>query len=796
MNIESLLKQACWIWPGLLHEDKRNVYADFRYDFRIKRNKGRARLAITADQSYMLYVNGDYIGRGPARGYQWSWPYDEYDLIRCVRPGHNWISVRVYNAGCGTFQYLHQGACGMICAGEICGERILSGEGWIGQVSAANRRNTARLSNQLNYQEWMDARIDDQAWIRNAKHPLKQSGSIPRRSYGVMPWHSLEKRDIPNLGREELSYQCVIAAGNGGPCDSAYKDDKNLTVPWHREIKRIAWKEKEETADKWVPLETAGQGRFQIVVLDMGRPTIGTLLADVKGGKGGEILDFFFCEVVSRNGVPVIHDPTRGCAVSMSARLILRRGRTRHEFYQMVGHRYVTVIARDTLKPLRIKLKLRETVYPMQMKGNFKCGDEVLNKIYNICVRTQRVCALDSYVDTPWREQAQWWGDARVQAQNTFHISGDTRLLLRGIRSIARQEVPNGLTYGHAPTVAHNCILPDFSLIWVLTIWDYYYQTGDIRPFVEQWPRIKRLLGYFQGEGKSRNGLLRYDRRYWLFLDWSDLPKEGNPALLNLWYAMALAKTAKLAGLAGMFREKAGIEREHRAFCRKVTAAFWNEDKGMFSDGLTEKGERMEKYSIHTQTLAVLCGLRPARQREMMERCLLPYLRGEDIPGSEPSSYWVTYVYEVMKRQGYGAEVVRHIRRHWSPMIPYGGTWEVFKMQLGIYSVTHAWAAHPLYHLTGILGGIMQNAVAWKEIIFMPVIIPEYGPVNTVVPTPCGNVKSEWCVQGNKARVTLDLPRGVRAQARLSGLCECVTGQKQWEIKLTHIQAPGAVKRT
>ena len=81
---------------------------------------------------------------------------------------------------------------------------------------------------------------------------------------------------------------------------------------------------------------------------------------------------------------------------------------------------------------------------------------------------------IDAYVDCPWREQAQWWGDARVQAANTFHLSADARMLKRGIRQIAAQEPPNGLTYGMTPTMSHHCILPDYTLTWVMTIWDYY----------------------------------------------------------------------------------------------------------------------------------------------------------------------------------------------------------------------------------------------------------------------------------------------------------------------------------
>jgi len=782
MKNNSLLEHAHWIWPGAFHEDRRNVYADFRYDFRVKRKKRKARLAITADQCYLLYFNGEYIGRGPARGYQASWPYDEYDPGKYAHLGHNWLSVRVYNAGCSTFQYLHQSAYGMICAGEICGHEVVSGAGWLGRISQANRRDTAKLSVQLNYQEWMDARVDDQAWVRSENHPRSWKTPVVRRPYGCMPWHSLEPRGIPNLSNEVLGYRRVVARGEGG-CDAQYQTASNLTLCWFRELEHLKWERTDESGDS-MAIPSTGKGKLKAVVLDMGRPTVGTLIIEAEGAKGGEILDFFFCEVVFDDGRPVLYDPENGCAVAMSSRLILRKGRTKHEFYQMIGHRYVTVIARETSAPLKIKVGLRETIYPLEIKGGFKSGNDELNGIYKICRQTQRVCALDSYVDTPWREQAQWWGDARVQAWNTFHLSGDARLLARGIRSIARQEVPNGLTYGHAPTMAHSCILPDFSLTWLLTIWDYYYQTGDLELFKEQYARIKRVLGYFRDEGRSRNGLLRFDRRYWLFLDWSDLYKEGNPALLNLWYVLALEKLEQLAGLAGMRREQKELADEYRGHCRKVMAAFWDEKRGMFCDGLTDKGKRVDKYSIHTQTLAILCGLQSSRRPEMIEKSLLPYAHGDDISGAKPSSYWVTYVYEVLKISGYGMEVVRHIHKKWSPMIPYGGTRETFHRQLGLDSVTHAWAAHPSYHLAGTLGGILQKSAGWREIIFRPVIMPKYKFAETIVPTPQGKIHSAWKINGDEAEVKLDLPSGVKADVFLPGVKEQIAGKKKWLVRL------------
>ena len=784
-----LLEQAKWIRPGTVSNNLDfNSYADFRLDFSLAGLKGAARFAITADQNYMLYVNGRYVGRGPARGFQDSWPYDEYDLRGHLRRGHNWISVRVHNGGCGTFQYIHQSDWGMLCAGDLCGVRISSSDRWTVRISRANRRDTAKLSLQLGLQESFDGRIDGQEWIRSARRPEGFDMRIYQRPFGAMPWHNVEARGMPNLGAELRSYRRQVSSGVGRAF-AGYAAETNLSQPWFNEFKGVRWTVLDRPGAESVLIPAAGRGGLRAVVLDMGRPVVGNLIADVAGGRGGEALDFFFCEVVSKAGAPVHLDPSRGCLVSMSSRLVLARGRTRHEFFHMMGHRYLTVIARDTTSPLAVAVRLRETVYPLRVKGRFDCGDRVLNSIYRICLQTQRVCCLDAYVDTPWREQGQWWGDARVQARNTFHLCNDPRLLERGIRCIARQRTPNGLSYGLAPTIAHGCILPDFTLIWLLTLWDHYYQTGRADLFASQADNVRKLLGYFHSDGRSANGLLRYDPRYWLFLDWTNIYRQGNPALLNLWYALALEKTARLAGLAGMPRFQDALAREHRLHCRRIIEAFWDGKEELFADGLDEKGRRVAAHSIHTQTLAVMCALKQAHWKTMVRKRLLPYLCGNDIPDAKPSSYWVSYVYDVMNLLGYGAEVVEHLRDNFAPMVPYGGCWETFDLlsrnRFGGSSVSHAWAAHPLFHLVGTLGGIVQAGVAWKKIVFRPVIVPDIGYARAAVPAPRGMISSSWVADSQKAEVSLTLPAGVEADIILPGVREKMRGgARKWSVSL------------
>ena len=122
----------------------------------------------------------------------------------------------------------------------------------------------------------------------------------------------------------------------------------------------------------------------------------------------------------------------------------------------------MTVVVRNLTEPLKLRFSFKTVGYPIGTEGHFHCSDPELNQLREACEHTQRICSMDAYIDTPWREQTQWWGDARVQAWNTFAMSGDARLLRRGIHSISQQTTPDGLTYGHAPTIAHHCVLPDF----------------------------------------------------------------------------------------------------------------------------------------------------------------------------------------------------------------------------------------------------------------------------------------------------------------------------------------------
>ena len=412
----------------------------------------------------------------------------------------------------------------------------------------------------------------------------------------------------------------------------------------------------------------------------------------------------------------------------------------------------------------------------MPRRVRFSSSDADLNRIWETCAWTQQCCSLDAYVDTPWREQAQWWGDARVQSWNTFHLCADARLLRRGIAQIAGQTTPEGLTYGHAPTIAHSCILPDFTLIWFLTLWDYYWQTGSTEPFETHHDTVLGALDYFRKHSDPKTGLIGCDDRFWLFLDWTKLHKEGVPAVYNLWLLLALERLTALSTKTKRLTEAATLTRWAEKIRKSLERLATPE--GLLRDGWTASGAIVEQTSPHAQVLGLEAGVPSMNEKNVLDTLLLPYLYEDKRGKAIPSAYWTTYLLSFLSTRGHGAGVVDFIKRHWLPMANHGTTWENFTPQRADESFSHAWSAPPLFHLMQILGGVRQDAPGWRRITFRPFFFGTH--CVTVIPTPLGPIKSDWRREKNRIHIKLDLPETITARVSLPGQKpQTVTG-KWW----------------
>jgi len=79
-------------------EDHRNRHILFRRTFSCPAF-GKAAMHITADDYYMLYINGRFVAMGPTPGYHFQYNYNTLDVTGYLQEGTNVIAVHTLYQG-------------------------------------------------------------------------------------------------------------------------------------------------------------------------------------------------------------------------------------------------------------------------------------------------------------------------------------------------------------------------------------------------------------------------------------------------------------------------------------------------------------------------------------------------------------------------------------------------------------------------------------------------------------------------------------------------------------------------
>src|SRR6266496_2204141 len=71
----------------------------FRKTFDLPARPSRFVVHVTADNRYQLFVNGERVAWGPARGDLYHWRYETVDLAPHLQAGRNVLAAVVWNLG-------------------------------------------------------------------------------------------------------------------------------------------------------------------------------------------------------------------------------------------------------------------------------------------------------------------------------------------------------------------------------------------------------------------------------------------------------------------------------------------------------------------------------------------------------------------------------------------------------------------------------------------------------------------------------------------------------------------------
>lgn len=697
VNNKSLNFPPDAVWIGSDHAfDLREAYLRFRSpaDWKLEQQPKQTDLFITADSRYKLWVNGRYVARGPARSYPHAQCVDRLDVTPYLRAGSNTLAVQVYQPGYSHFSYVHRGMAGLLAHLVVDGHsELATNSRWRTSRDVSFAATVPPVSIYISGVEdrdlkladnWLDPTYDDSGW----------AAARLVAPVGGYPWTEMQPRSLPLLVERDLPMS-LVETRRGNVVENP---DIHLTL-------RESW-----LATSPHPIQADDDGWFNLTLaaeetalwaFDLGRGYSCQGWAEVQAAGGQEQLAISYSEKL-QGDEPYLSDPETYCRVRMTDRYHLRSGTQVVEPFALRGGRLLLFqLVGPTSADLKIRFHARGAEYPLKVSRPLTTSDPHLSNIITFCEDTLRACLLDGFVDNPWRESAQWIGDALSDGLVMAAMSDDTRPLRRLLELAAQGAYPDGVLPGVLPSEAHAYCVVDFNFQWVELL-NFYRKISRDDSFVsEMWPTLVKMLDRFC-QDLNADGLLISQPGRRLFIDWSPSSKNEPNAAYNLHFILALQQAVALATSSGAEAEANRWREQATALRSAARAAFYRQGRWYNDVDRTT-------FSQLSASLAVLTGaVKPDEETDLLETIAARSLDLDD--DHEPSKmvlaspYMHHRVFEALRQGGKSEMVVEIIRRRWGRWVEagYPTAWENWNVDFPDGSQCHGFSAHPRYHLAEI----------------------------------------------------------------------------------------------
>lgn len=739
----------------------------FRRTFKLTTVPDSFVLYLSADNRYKLYVNGQYISNGPARGDQLNWQYETINIGRFLKPGDNVIAAEVVNFGNARPLAQHTFQTAFLMQVKDTGHKALNtGQpGWkvlqnrafqpIEVTSAmVNGFYAAGPCDSITGKKypwgWNTIAYNDSHWptpkISFADKSKEYVGVGRGYIYGV--GLHLVPRSIPLPEQSVERFQKIIATGYPTNSTRLFAEGKPVIIP------------KNTTA---------------VFLLDQSYLTIGYPRLLVSKGNNSRIRVTYAEALTDKNGQKGNRNETAGKKIHGYYDVFSPDGGNNRLFEPLWlrTFRYVQLEIRTSGEELVLQDYYNLfTAYPFQQRGSFRSDDAKLTEIWKAAWRTARLCAGETYVDCPYYEQLQYVGDTRVQALMSLYGSGDDRLMRNALTLFDQSRVPDGLTLSRYPSY-YPQIIPTYSLMWINMVHDYYRYRKDslfLRPFLQG---MENVLAWFKQRVDS-SGLLGA-MEWWNFTDYTpafnmgtpDGTDEGGSALISLQYVYALQHAAELFDYYGERSKSEQYQALAEVVKKAVVKHCYNNAKNLFAETPAQK-----RYSAHTNYFAVLTNtVAPDSQRAFMLRTLAD----QDL--IKPTIYFRFYLFRCLQQTGLGDLYLDNLDA-WKNMLDQGLT-TFAETDQNPRSDCHAWSASPLFDLLHTVAGIQPASPGFDSVL----IEPNFGRLTFIeasFPHPRGLVKLSLERKGTAIiKGYIELPPGLNGRFHFQQQTIPLTGGKR-----------------
>jgi hypothetical protein len=729
---------------------------------------------VSADNRFVLFVNGRRAGDGPARGDLTHWRYERFDLAPLLQPGQNLIAATVWNFGVYAPIAQMTDRTAFLLESEAAGANSMSTPaGWLVEQEQG-QRPLPRVAN--GFWEYMASGSGDE--IDAAKYDWAWQDSGAAGSTWVPAASPIRENIYADVNK---AHSADTTGDNpwGLVPDTLPRMEYSPTKPGEIVRTDLASLHAFPTSPTAIPTQTH-------VHLLLDRKTLTTAYPrlTVSGGKGSRITLTYAEALYDKDQHKGDRDDV-GNRVALGITDSFLPDGGAHRFFEPLWWRtwrYLDIDIQTAADPLTLEsLSANFTAYPFEERAVFSSPDPDLAKIWDISWRTARLDAHETYMDTPYYEQLQYVGDTRIQALISYAVAGDDRLARQAIQAFDQSRTPDGITLSRYPSSLPQAI-PTFSLLWIGMVHDYWLYRPDSQGFGSSMlPGTRTVLDWF-GRHEQPDGLLG-KLPWWSFVDWvpsGEIPTysaSGESCVTTLEYLGALDEAADLEKahgdpvLVGRYQGRAAHLR------KDILKNCWSADRSLIADNPDQTS-----FSQQANILAVLYDVVPKEHQQQVLRQLLAIAPGPTRDGVLSASYYFRfYLARALDHAGMADEYLDSIDP-WRKLLPlHFSTWP--EIPGNTRSDSHAWSAHPIYDLLTLVAGIGPGSPGFATVR----IAPHLGSLPSLTasyPHPLGAIKVEYTRRGAGIGATITLPESLIGSFVFKG--------KTWPLKpgRNEIQTP------
>ena len=714
---------------------------------------------VSADERFVLFLDGREIARGPHKGTVNHWYCQTYSITGLDGGEHSLEAIAyrmgerrptgVLTAGKGGFLLKASGAYDRLLTTGTAkwqarrvtgtemsnygdsqtfggsGESIVKGTGFLDPAAATGSPCGTKI---------VRARIFD-----------RYSGGVSRPDWALFPTERPDQTAIPRFPGAFKAGQPLYRADT-----NIYYQAADASFPLVADMNSLLRESKPVT----IPA-----GMSARLVWDLGDYYCAYPLLETSGGKGAEIRWGWAESLYDRQHQRADRNAFDQKRCAHALRDTFRPdGREDAHFtapWWRCG-RWCEFEVKTADAPLVLKkLSFAEVRYPLAARASFECDDPSIAEIWRLCQRGLENCMHETYMDCPYFEQQMYPGDTRVVMLIVDALSGDSRLTRfgAGLFDYARRD--NGMVPMNFPCR----VIQDsttYSMCWVMMLGDYARWQGGDGWLKARLPGMRHtlhlILNYLNDEGLLEK-LPGWSFQDWVLgWNWHGTAPDGMYGLSsvnNLLCVYALDSAARAEDAAGDPLMAAYWRTKKKALAEATLRKFWCEGRGLVADTV-----KQDCFSEHAQCLALLTDILPPGREK---RVLKGLLDDEDL--ARTTVYFSHYLFDVFAKYGRSDLFLKRLDL-WRDYVKTGLKTPLEAPGLRARSDCHAWGSHPIYHLLTGVAGIRPAADGFATVR----IAPQPGGLKwlkAAMPTPKGMVSLDVRFDGEHVAGTATLPEGL-----------------------------------